>query len=200
MANKDAFDDRRKAQEEEYFRKKEQELIEQMRKRAEAEKERAEISEVSGIVDTEVLQSLQELGLTRETVLLLHLVPLVHMAWIDGDVSARERDLIFDVATVRGVVEGSAAHEKLGEWLSRRPSEDLFEKAMEIIGILIQNQSDAAPKDLVELVSRVANASGGILGLGRRVSGDEKALIERIASTFAAALPDAAREVVDKAD
>jgi hypothetical protein len=200
MSNNDAFDDRRKAQEEGYFRKKEQELIEQMRKRAEAEKERADISEVSGIVDTELLQSLQDLGLTRETVLLLHLVPLVHMAWVDGDVSTRERDLIFDVAAARGVVEGSVAHEKLGEWLSRRPAEDLFEKSMEIIGILIENQSDAAPKDLVELVSRVANASGGILGLGRRVSGDEKALIERIASTFAAAKPDAAREVVDKAD
>ena len=200
MSNKDAFDDRRKAQEEGYFHKKEQELIEQMRKRAAAAKEREEMSEISGIVDTDVLQSLQDLGLTRDTVLLLHLVPLVHMAWIDGSVSARERDLIFEVASVRGVVEGSPGYDKLSEWLTRRPAEDLFEKAMEIIGILIEKDDVAAPKDLVELVSRVANASGGILGFGRMISGDEKALIERIAGTFAAARPDVARDVVDMAD
>jgi hypothetical protein len=190
MADRDAFDDRRRAQEEEFFRRKEKELIEQMRQRAAAQQERAGMAEVSGIADDAVLASLQELGFTRDTVSLLHLVPLVRVAWIDGGVTARERDLILEAAAAHGVAEGTPAREQLEGWLDRRPSEDFFDDSMRVVKVLLKAQSEvegATAVDLVALCTQVASASGGILGFGNKISDGERALIERIAGEIAAA-------------
>src|SRR4051794_31928663 len=109
MAQKDALDDGRKAPEEEFLREKERELLERMQERSAATEGRSELAESPGVADEAILQSLHELGYTRETVTLMHLVPLVHVAWVDGGVSQRERDLIFEVAASRGVAEGTDA-------------------------------------------------------------------------------------------
>src|SRR5262249_20517245 len=51
----DAFADRGRALEEEYFRKREQELIEKLRRRAAAEATRQQLSEQAGVADEEIL-------------------------------------------------------------------------------------------------------------------------------------------------
>jgi hypothetical protein len=43
------------------------------------------------------------LGYVPETVMLLHLVPLVQMAWADGGVSNPERALIVEAARAPGI-------------------------------------------------------------------------------------------------
>jgi hypothetical protein len=113
MSNKDAFGERRRGLEEEYFQKKEKELLEKLRRRMQAEAERGQIAEALGVQDTEILGDLQALGYTRETVALLHLVPLIQVAWADGDVTLRERDLILELAGSRGIAEDSIAYQQL---------------------------------------------------------------------------------------
>src|SRR5215216_1178357 len=130
MADRDAFGERRRTQEEEYFRKREQELIDKMRQRAEADAGRQRLSERSGIADAEILQDLEALGYTPDTVLLLHLVPLVEMAWAEGGVSDRERSLILEAARARGVEDDSAAARQLAQWLAVRPSDRFFETTL----------------------------------------------------------------------
>lgn len=199
--DKNAFDDRRRAQEEEYFRKKEQELLEKMRERAAADAARTEMSEATGVEDSAILQSLQELGYTRDSVMLLHLVPLVRVAWIDGGVTSRERELILDIAARRGVTAGSPAYEQLINWLDRRPPEDFFDDSCRIIRVLMKAGGDvdgATPSDLVALCTQVAKASGGIFGLGNKISDEEQALIEQLAHDFDEHKPDAAHEVIEK--
>ena len=198
MAEKDAFNDMRKAHETEYFRKQEQELIERMRAHAAAEAERADISAATGVVDENVLKTLQELGFTRETVPLLHIVPLAHVAWSDGEMSARERELILEIAASRGVAEGSEGHKKLTAWLETRPSEDFFAKALMAAGVMAKTYVDGpTPADLVEYCMRVADASGGIMGF-KRISKAERDLIARIAGEFERDHAEAAHEVVDE--
>jgi len=46
------------------------------------EVERKQMAEAVGADDPKIFQELQELGYTRDTVKLLYLVPLVHVAWI----------------------------------------------------------------------------------------------------------------------
>jgi hypothetical protein len=198
MADRDAFDDRRRAHEEAHFRKKEQELIERMRERAAAAAERADMAETSGVADDAVLQSLQDLGFTRETVTLLHLVPLIDVAWIDGGVTQRERDLIFEVAAARGVEDGGDAWRQLADWLERRPSADFFADSLRIVGVLARSGAEGpSADDLVGYCTRVAKASGGILGFGEKVSAAERDLIERIAAELQQGHADAAKQVVD---
>src|SRR5262245_34324206 len=87
VADNELFGDRRRAHEEEYFRRQEQELIEKLKQRGRDEATRRQLAERSGLADEEVLRDLQTLGYTPETVMLLHLVPLVQMAWAEGSVS-----------------------------------------------------------------------------------------------------------------
>src|SRR5687768_16278843 len=98
-----------RSREDEYFWKKDQELIEKMRRAAAADQARREIGAKAGIDDPELAAELEALGFTVETVLLLPLIPLVQVAWAEGGVSAAERQLIVKLARSRGVAEGSAA-------------------------------------------------------------------------------------------
>jgi len=101
VTDKDAFKERGRALEDEYFHRKERELIARMRERATAESERQRIGATTGVADAQLLQDLQDLGYTAETITLLHLMPLVQMAWAEGHVSMRERDLIIEAARAR---------------------------------------------------------------------------------------------------
>src|SRR5690606_11858988 len=142
MAERDIWEDRRRSYEAEYFQRRERELIEKMRERARREKERQELAERAGVADEEILRQLEELGYTRDTVTLVHLVPLLHVAWIDGRVSDAERERILEVARIRGVEPGSEAYRQLEGWLERRPAEGFFEDTLRLIGDLLQALPD----------------------------------------------------------
>src|ERR687885_2444648 len=107
MAEKEFLGDRRRKEEEEYFRKQEQLLIDKLRQRAREDASRRDMAERTGVADQEILRDLEALGYTPETVLLLHLVPLVKVAWAEGGVSERERALILEAARARGIEAGS---------------------------------------------------------------------------------------------
>src|SRR5688500_5654299 len=113
VTDKDAFKERGRALEEEYFRRKEQELIAKMREKAAAETARQELGARTGVADAQLLADLQDLGYTADTISLLHVVPLVQMTWADGSVSMRERDLIIEAARARGIESGSPADQQL---------------------------------------------------------------------------------------
>ena len=68
MSDHDAFAERGRALEEEYFRKKDRELIEKLRRASEADQARGELSKQTGVTDPAMLADLQELGLTADTV------------------------------------------------------------------------------------------------------------------------------------
>jgi hypothetical protein len=200
MSDKDAFAERRRGLEEEYFHKKEKELLEKLRHRMQAEAERGQMAEALGVQDTEILSDLQDLGYTRETVTLLHLVPLLQVAWADGDVTMRERDLILKLAGSRGIVEGSTAYQQLVGWLTQRPSEQFFQDTLRIIAGLFEalppEQQAAGKRDLVSYSTNLASISGGILGLGK-ISRHEQEVIERITAELEQAHQTAARHLIE---
>jgi hypothetical protein len=182
MGDENVMAKRGKALEEEYFQRKEKELLEKLRKRRAEEEARKELSEAAGTPDEDILKTLQELGYTRETVALLHLVPLIHVAWVDGRVSQGERDMIFEAAGLRGVTEGTPAYEQLVDWLDHRPSEEFFEHNLRITKDLLETSERTDDgHGMLDQAMRVASASGGLLGFGSKISSEEKALLERIA-------------------
>ena len=185
VTERDAFAERGRGLEEEYFRRREQELIEKLRRRAAAEEELKRLGEQSGVTDEEILKDLQDLGYSPETVMLLHLAPLVEMAWADGGVSDRERALIVEAARARGVKSGSPADEQLAEWLISRPSALLFERNLRAIRAFLQarpaEEREASQRELLDYCTAIASASGGLFGFGA-VSAEERALLARLSS------------------
>ena len=188
MAKTRAESGRARKNEDDYFLKAETELLEKIRLRAAQEAERRAIGEHHGIEDEEILKAFQEAGYDRETVRILHLVPILQMAWVDGEVSQAERAEILKIAAARGVAEGSTAHAKLLSWLDAPPSLEFFERTMEIISRIIEAYPDekelALQGEILTSALAVASASGGFLGLGSKVSAAEKDLLARFAGEF----------------
>jgi hypothetical protein len=183
VAEKDALGGRGRALEEEYFHRREQELIEKLRQRAEEEAGRQRLAEKTGVADKEILEDLLALGYTPDTLTLLHLVPLVRVAWSEGGVSTRERDLIVEAARKHGVDAGSDGDRMLAGWLEAPPSEAFFEKTLRAVVAILHAQPpdvrEAGERDLLSYCSAIASASGGILGFGK-VSEDERQVLARI--------------------
>ena len=182
MAEREFLGDRRRKEEEEYFRKQEQLLIDKLRQRAREEATRRDMAERTGVADQEILRDLEALGYTPETVMLLHLVPLLQVAWAEGGVSERERALIIEAARARGIEPGSSADQQLAAWLATAPATEFLDKTLRVIGAILQalpsGERDAG-QDLLSYSTAVASASGGILGFGR-VSQAEQRVLARI--------------------
>ena len=183
----DALSKRGHALEEEYFRRKDRELIEKLRQAAAADRAKSDMAARIGSDDPETLQELQALGFTPDTVILLPLVPVVQMAWADGSVALPERALIVKLARSRGVTEGSAADGVLSEWLARPPDPKVVASATRLIrGMLAAQPSDhpdLTADDLVRYCESIAEASGGIFGINR-ISAEERAQLAEIAAAL----------------
>ncbi len=184
MPTSDASANLRKSQEEEYFRKMELELIEKMGRQAELEAEHRHLAEAVGVTDDEILKGLKELGYTYQTVRLLHLVPLVQIAWIDGHVANREREQILQASHQLGVSEGSVAHHQLMTWLGHRPSEEFFQRTLSLIGRLLEtlppNERKVRTRELMFRCTKIASASGSIWGVGSKICQAERKLLYEI--------------------
>ena len=202
MSEKDVFTQRKMGLEEEYFLKNEQELLEQIRSRAAPQAEREELAEATGIADEEILATLREMGYTRETVGLLHLVPLVQVAWASGSVTPRERELVLRLSEWRGVRKDSPAWEQLNNWLDERPSDDFFLKTLRVIRCLLDFQTVkeqvTGRTDLISFCIRIANASGGFLGVGSKISEGEQAALDQIVEELNRSNPEGAPQMVEE--
>ena len=192
--------ERSRKSEDDYFRRREQELVEKLRKKAEAEAHRKGLAEAIGLENEQILDLLREMGFDRATVVVLFLVPLLQVAWSDGSITEGEKGLILEAAHAHGVKEGTPAHEKLNGWLAARPSEETFDRAMLIIRDLMGFQSAEARREttgrLLDTCQRIAAASGGFLGLGSKISAEEAAVMKRVASEIERAHADAAKRVL----
>jgi hypothetical protein len=203
MAETRAVTGRNRSKEEEYFLRAEAELLDKVRSRAAKAAERRALGEYHGVQDEEILKAFEEAGYDRETVQILHLVPIIQVAWVDGEISKAEREEILRIAAARNVVEGTPVHAKLLSLLETPPSQLFFERTMEIIQRLLELFPDekraSLTSDVMTASLAVASASGGFLGFGSKVSADEKYLIEKFAADFEKA-HKAALEKAEKKD
>jgi hypothetical protein len=158
VTDRDAFAERGHSLEEEYFHRKEKEVIEKMRVRAAAAEQRQRLGQQAGVADEDVLHDLEGLGYTPETVMLLHLVPLIETAWAEGVPTGSE--LIVSGAVARRLA-GSPA-DQLD--LSRSAVGRVFEKTLRAIRTILQAQPTEIVKPAKDLLSlaTAAAASGGI--------------------------------------
>ena len=192
--------ERSRMSEEDYFRRKEQELIDKLRKKTDAETHRKGLAEAVGLENEQIVDALGEMGFDRATVVVLFLVPLLEVAWSDGSISDRERTLILEAAHAHGVREGTPAHAKLNEWLAAKPPEQLVGRALQVIRDIMAFQStdarQATAGKLVDACERIAAASGGFLGLASKISPEEAAVMKRVASEIERAHAEAAKKVL----
>jgi hypothetical protein len=189
VSNSDGITDDVRKREEEYFRRRDRELIERMRQEAAAASARRELETATGIHDAGTLAELEALGFTPQTLSLLPLMPVLQVAWAEGGVSPAERQMIVDLARARDIAAGSEADAQLQAWLDTRPSAETFQKARRLIGAMLDTPAGAdmhvSADDLLKYCEQIAQASGGLFGFGS-VSAQEQTALRQIAAALKA--------------
>jgi tellurite resistance protein len=146
------------------------------------------LAEKLRVDDHELLDRVVDLGLTRDTGAAILLAPLVQVAWAEGSVSPREREVVLEIAASRGIESGSGAHRQLESWLMQRPSDALFATALEVmkagLAVLPEAEREERVQSIIAACTRVAEATGGglakLLGMGTAIVGQEAAVLDAI--------------------
>ncbi len=121
----------------------------------------------------EAIAELQYLGVGKREYKSLLMVPLVQVAWADGEVVKAERKLLFEIATKLGVHEGDAKG-LLDGWIRNGPSDDYGRRARALVRQLAPHNvglgKDLTREDLSWVIgqcNRVAKAGSGLFGFLR---------------------------------
>ena len=195
------FDQIARGNEAAYQQKKEQELLEHLRRGLERERARRNIGEALNVYDERVLEALENLGFTREVLVLLHIVPLIEVAWSDGTVSEAERAKILELAALRGIVPGTPAYDRMIPLLQDRPPPEAFAAVTRVIRVMFSTLPEEDRRRVEEVLpayaAAVARASGGVLGIGA-ISHQEEIVLDRIAREIAEAHAEAAKKVTSR--
>ena len=177
-----------RALEEAFFARENAKLLERLRQQAAAEERRKALRAVMPNVDAAMLDRLLDLGISPETALAVTLVPLTAVAWADGSIDARERKAILMGAAERGVAEGTPAHALLVSWLETRPSAELVEMwrryARTLSSALTPGDREVMRDRLLGLARGVAESAGGFLGMGKKISPAEQAVLDDVAAVI----------------
>jgi len=180
--------DRRRVLEEEFFRKQERALLDQLRTVQEKESAQEALAAATGVRDSTVLHKLSALGITSDTLLALGFVPLVAVAWADGTLDDKERSAIVASLGTAGVVADSPAGQLIQSWLSNLPPPSMLEAWSSYTSALGAELSPDERHQLRDSVlgraRAVAEAAGGFLGFGKRVSRAEEELLQKLARAF----------------
>ena len=200
MSNKDAFTEREHWLEENYFLRKNQELIDRIHRQQALEAERQQMAEVIGVNDQELLEALQDLGFHLDTVQLLHIVPLVQVAWAEDSIANFERERIFQFAHIRGIQPGSKAYEQLEQWLTVEPPQAFFENTLHAIALLLAtlppDEREASRRDLINYCTQIASSVGRrLLGLPETTK-EEREIIKHIAEEIGRGREEKVRQVI----
>lgn len=170
-----------------YSRWRTEKESEQAHRRAEIQRHRQLMGQALGVFNHEVLTDLQLAGFTAETIVLLEFAPLVQIAWADGAVSNRQRDLIFRIATREFVSEDTPAHGRLTGWLERCPCDDVFDVCLFAIHAKLEPLGPEVratlQRKLVHDCTAVALVADGVLG-DHKISMDEGRVLARILASL----------------
>jgi hypothetical protein len=181
--------DREKALEDLFFAKQNNELVEKLRAERDAGEAREALASLTGIQDDTLLAALVGLDLRVETWAALALVPLVEVAWADGEVDDKERGAVLAAAEANGVLRGSAAFGLLEQWIEERPATGYLEawgtSIVDVCAQLNTSQRAEMKRELLGRATRVAETTGAFLGLGNKTSSDEVRVLAEIEKAFA---------------
>ena len=170
------------------FHAEEQRLLDAFRERMEKMDRRTQLAQICGIHDDAMLDHLLGLEVEPEAMAAITLVPLVVVAWADRQVQAPEREAIMEAAQASGVPPKDGRYPVLEYWLSERPGPELFEAWQHYVAALCRqltpHEIEELKHDLLGRARNIAQAAGGILGLGSKISRAEQSALAKLEQTF----------------
>jgi hypothetical protein len=163
-----------------FFRKRDAELLAEMRRRAAMQTHKKMLTEVSGITDDAVLEQLAAHNIQADTLAAFSLIPIIEVAWADGEIQPAERALLIRAIEETGIPKESISFQLLNEWIKIRPERKLMKLWTSYTQALMAEMpaevGESIKKTILAHARSVAQAAGGFLGLGRTSSREDKVL------------------------
>lgn len=179
--------ERGKALEDRFFSEKDKQLLDQLKAEMATEEIRHSLAAACGIENEHVLDALIANKISAESLTSVALIPLIAVAWADGQMASQERKAILQAAKDAGIESGTAAYSLLESWLNTKPQAELLQSWKSYIAAMKQTLDETTLKQLKNSVigraKQVANAAGGILGIGA-TSDDEAQVIAELEKAF----------------
>ncbi|MEQ1564462.1 MAG: FHA domain-containing protein [Myxococcota bacterium] len=135
--------------------------------------------------DEELGEALKALGMDAASWRSLPLLPLVQVAWADGEVQDAERELILQLADEKYHLE-EEGRRLLRNWLTHPPSLAYVRRGQKVLVGLCDRDGMATRDQLADVVGfakDVARAAGGFFGYAS-IAGEEAAAIDEIADAL----------------
>jgi hypothetical protein len=176
MTSDKPLDDRRKAQEEDYFRKLNAEAAAKL-------KAKSDLAQ-AGIQDSSLIEHLTKAGFDSDSARALYLLPLVDVAWADGRVQKEEQSEILGLMEKAGISKDSKAYAQMIRWMEKGPSDQSFLQARSLLEPIVAELKKSG-KDVsswvLEAAEKVAGVTNSLFGLGSRmISKEEKAYLDSL--------------------
>lgn len=180
--------ERGKSLEEQFFAKRDAQLVHEIRERQRAENAGDLLASALGIDRQSVPAELIALELDPAEITAFSLVPLVVVGWADGHLDDKERTAVLAAAGQVGIEAGSAPYLLLASWLQQQPPGALLTAWKSYASVLVRSLSLEAcqqlQRDVAGRARGVAETAGGLLGLGGKVSSREEQALREIESAF----------------
>jgi hypothetical protein len=177
---KDIFEKREMYLEQEYFRKKEFELLEKLKGVFQKKMDKESLRKASGVTNEELLDRMIDIQVNGEMMAAFQLYPLVEIAWADGDLSESEARSVLAAGEEHGIKPGTKAHEMLQQRLHRGPDPEVrkiwFLYADELRKTLSPAELDTFRSDLLERARAVVASTGHLERLLIDVGGERRIL------------------------
>lgn len=139
--------------------------------------------------DGAVLEHFVSLDIRDDRLAALFVIPIVEVAWADGNVDDKEREAILAAAEAIVLGRGSASTQLLRHWLTQRPDRGVraaWNQYVAAFSATLGHEAKIAFKrELLESARSVAEAAGGLLGLGNNISKSEHIVLDELEQAFA---------------
>jgi hypothetical protein len=178
---------RGKTLEDMFFLDQDRILMEQFHHMEKMKETKESLAKVSGITNDDVLQKLVELDIRPDIVASLALVPLVEIAWADGEIAEKEKAAMLKADSAL-FAKDSPDLAILKQWLEHKPDPQLLEAWKHYIRGLCEQltapQKAALRTEVIGHARQVAQAAGGFLGLGNKISKAEQDMLDQLDTAF----------------
>jgi hypothetical protein len=170
-----------------FFLEQDRILMEQFHRMEKMKETKESLAKVTGIASDDVLQNLVEMNIRPDVAASLALVPLVEVAWADGEIDENEKAAILK-ADGTLFDKDSPDLPVLKQWLEHKPNPQLLEAwRLYIQGLCVQMtipQKAALRTEVIGHARQVALAAGGFLGLGNKISKAEQEMLDQLEAAF----------------
>lgn len=179
---------RARALEDAFFAERDRQLLESLQHKLTAEEKQRVLASAVGISESRMLQAVTGLEPGIQVSIIAALMPLIEVAWCDGDVSPKEREAILRAAREMNMPLEPILQQLLEKWLEKKPSAEAvtaWEEYMQALCSTLDATTRVHLRDaIMGRAEKVAAATGGFLGLGNKVSATEQACLDKMSQYF----------------